>query len=444
MFAEFEKTDDESNEHVCALGGKGLLEGTCDLEKRSLGKDRCLGESAKEKKVSWKGPAPWKKSLLREISALEKKVPWMGSVPWRKKVSWKGSVPWRKRVSWKGSVPWRKEVSWKGSAPGRKNGLLEGISALEKNGLLEGISALEKKGLLEGIRALEKRGLLEGIGAWEKNGLLEGISALEKNGLLEGISDLDEKRLLDGTGDLDEKCPEKGMGVFKENCAWGETGCLGCDDKDSDLNPLIGIVGWRNEKCLESQWVSEHLGVSRVLEEFLKLVPTDEVEGLVYGSVVRDLNCRREALEKGLDELGRVARVDALRLCAVGLDNEGDREPDPESKEVLQTVTMALSYVRKDLNSWIPAMKAEYESLTRETEAVLPVDVRTLDPQQVEFVPGKLVCVVKAGAKGGKKKCRGVICGNMMESDPSPIGVYASGADGTLIRAVLRHASLMK
>ena len=157
-----------------------------------------------------------------------------------------------------------------------------------------------------------------------------------------------------------------------------------------------------------------------------------------------DLNCRREALERGLGELGRVTRVDAMRLCAVGLNKEEDSEPDPEAKEVLQTVTMALSDVRKDLSSWIPAMKAEYESLTRETEAVLPVDVRTLDPQQVEFVPGKLVCVVKAGVRGGKKKCRGVICGNMMESDPSPIGVYASGADGTLIRTVLRHAALMK
>ena len=290
-------------------------------------------------------------------------------------------------------------------------------------------------------QCLGEKSLCEGTSALEKESP-ERDECLGEKGLLDGISALEKKGLLDGTGDLDEKCPEKGMGVFKENWAWGETGCLGCDDKDSDLDPLNGIVGWRNEKCLESQWVSEHLGVSRVLEEFLKLVPTDEVEGLVYGSVVRDLNCRREALEKGLEELGRVAKVDALRLCAVGLDNEGDREPEPEPKEVLQTVTMALSDVRKDLSSWIPAMKAEYESLTRETEAVLPVDVRTLDPQQVEFVPGKLVCVVKAGAKGGKKKCRGVICGNMMESDPSPIGVYASGADGTLIRTVLRHASL--
>ena len=31
-----------------------------------------------------------------------------------------------------------------------------------------------------------------------------------------------------------------------------------------------------------------------------------------------------------------------------------------------------------------------------------------------------------------------------MDSDPSPIGVYTSGADGTLIRTVIRHAALRK
>lgn len=66
----------------------------------------------------------------------------------------------------------------------------------------------------------------------------------------------------------------------------------------------------------------------------------------------------------------------------------------------------------------------------------------SLPPDTVEYVPGKLVCVVKAGPNGGKKKCRGVICGNMMENDSSPVGIYASGADATLIRAVLRHSVL--
>ena len=62
-------------------------------------------------------------------------------------------------------------------------------------------------------------------------------------------------------------------------------------------------------------------------------------------------------------------------------------------------------------------MKAEYISLTQETQAVEPVHVGDLDPNHTEFVPGKMVCV---------------------------IGVYASGADGTLIRTVIRHAALRK
>ena len=116
-----------------------------------------------------------------------------------------------------------------------------------------------------------------------------------------------------------------------------------------------------------------------------------------------------------------------------GVDLQDKETPE----DVLQTVTMSLLEVRKNLGAWIEPMKAEYNSLVSETQAILPVDVSSLDP-----LPGKLVCVVKAGPKGGKKKCRGVICGNLMESDPSPIGVYASGADGRLIRTVLRHSVL--
>jgi len=34
-----------------------------------------------------------------------------------------------------------------------------------------------------------------------------------------------------------------------------------------------------------------------------------------------------------------------------------------------------------------------------------------LNQEAVEFVPGKLVTVRKAGPNGGKKKCRAVVCG---------------------------------
>ena len=109
--------------------------------------------------------------------------------------------------------------------------------------------------------------------------------------------------------------------------------------------------------------------------------------------------------------------------------------------EVLQTTTVSLDEVRKNLQEWIPAMKNEYHSLTEETQAIIPVEEGQLDMSQVELVPGKLVCTVKAGPNGGRKKVRGVVCGNLLNeaNDPAPAGVYASGADGTLTRAAIRY-----
>ena len=87
-------------------------------------------------------------------------------------------------------------------------------------------------------------------------------------------------------------------------------------------------------------------------------------------------------------------------------------------------------------------MEKQYRSLVHETKAIGPVDLSMLNPENVEFVPGKLVTVRKAGPNGGKKKCRAVVCGNLLQSDldPAPGNLYASGADGILIRATLAHS----
>ena len=71
-----------------------------------------------------------------------------------------------------------------------------------------------------------------------------------------------------------------------------------------------------------------------------------------------------------------------------------------------------------------------------------PVDLSVLSQEAVEFVPGKLVTVRKAGPNGGKKKCRAVVCGNLLQSDldPAPGNLYASVAHGILIRAALAHS----
>ena len=183
------------------------------------------------------------------------------------------------------------------------------------------------------------------------------------------------------------------------------------------------------------QYVLQHLG------EMLNQVPMGGDEGMEYGRTLERVQRERESVEQALQELDQNQRG-RLRLCGV---QSSESIPNGvhvgENGEVLQTVVVSLDDVRKDIKSWVPAMLSEYRSLTEETGAIEPVDVSHLDDSMVEYVPGKLVCTVKAGPAGGRKKCRGVICGNHLSesSDPVPGSAYASGADGPLIRAVLHH-----
>ena len=166
----------------------------------------------------------------------------------------------------------------------------------------------------------------------------------------------------------------------------------------------------------------QHTGLLSVLEESLKEVPLDEEDGFLLGSVIQKLQGERGSLESSLDEIKGIHRcqlkhleVPELEKPPIEIGLSGTEEINQE--EVLQTVTVCLADVKKDIRSWVEPMKAEYISLTQETQAVEPVHVGDLDPNHTEFVPGKMVCV---------------------------IGVYASGADGTLIRTVIRHAALRK
>ena len=293
-------------------------------------------------------------------------------------------------------------------------------------------------------------------------GLLESPD-LDQKGLLKS-RDLDQKRVL-ASGDLDSRVvgqnPKKlsGGGVLGgvQKVLGGVQKVLGgVQNKNQNWGvhetqrpfprvneEVIRKVGTVNLEKIEGLWQHEHQGLLNVLSEVLDEVPVDSDMGEMVGELVQRLQNNRLMLEKGLAEIRWVKELGTKNLCALQTSEKDEPLGNPQQPEdVLQTVTMALSEVRKNLGDWIEPMRAEYESLVSETKAVLPVDVNSLDPQKVEFVPGKMVCVVKAGPRGGRKKCRGVICGNMMESDPSPIGVYASGADGTLIRTVLRHSVL--
>ena len=211
-------------------------------------------------------------------------------------------------------------------------------------------------------------------------------------------------------------------------------------EKHIERSPTSGEFIVRNVSLTHLLKVKEdqHLGVVEAIREELLNVPVDPTNGFIQGQVLRLLQEHREDLEEELEavttaRMEEERRVCQLRVCSAQADGSG-------GEEQLQTVTVPLHKVRMEKEKWYDSMLAEYKSLTAETKAIRPVKRSEIDPE-AELVPGKLVCVIKAG---GRYKCRAVICGNLAspEADPMPSSLlYASGADGVLIRCALRKAA---
>ena len=202
----------------------------------------------------------------------------------------------------------------------------------------------------------------------------------------------------------------------------------------------------------------------------------DEYEKIIDGQQLGWSATYRDWIEKGPESSGGcdeyVDMIEEMEYRIAKLDDDvrRSRSGDEESRNgeceqaargevgasgVLQTRTVALSEVRRNLPLWREAMKAEYKSLVETTKAVVPIRKEDLkDRRDVEYAPGKLVATIKA--PDGKYKARVVVCGNRVESsvDGQEDGAeesmfaskektfdhYAAGIDGPTIRATLRHA----
>ena len=110
-----------------------------------------------------------------------------------------------------------------------------------------------------------------------------------------------------------------------------------------------------------------------------------------------------------------------------------------ESEEVLQTKIISPKEVSRKWGEWLESVDSEVQSLTKDKQALKELTAEEQEElkqqaeregRRVEYIPSKLVHVVKAGEKGGKKKTRWVVCGNFEEKKEGEEN-YSGGADAT-------------
>ena len=119
---------------------------------------------------------------------------------------------------------------------------------------------------------------------------------------------------------------------------------------------------------------------------------------------------------------------------------------DSKVEEVLQTKIVSQQEVKRNLDQWIPAIKAELDSLFNKKGALKKIDPeevkRLIANEEAEVLPSKLVYTLKPSTenKSGKLKARLVACGNFAEKS-TEADLFASGATAVALRAAVAMAA---
>ena len=217
--------------------------------------------------------------------------------------------------------------------------------------------------------------------------------------------------------------------------------------------PLQRCPGAEAESFHEIE-VEEHGALKSLWMEELRKVAVGEDEGMKQGRILEELETELLIRETHLEEQHLCLhqhRLASLSLPTPPTDGLPAELPQP----VLQTYVL-LQQVKRDLDAWVPALNAEYSSLTG-TAAIRPTTDAELRKNPLyhttELAPAMLVPTIKA--PNGRKKARVVVCGNRLErvgsggedltkegaqSSTSPYSTHAGGAGGALLRCLIKKA----
>ena len=206
---------------------------------------------------------------------------------------------------------------------------------------------------------------------------------------------------------------------------------------------------------LQDQMVEEHWRWKTMWSDALGQVAVGSEDGEAHGHLLQYLEEQVKMREEDLEDLHRgecLGRLSALSNPE-DLKVDGSGGEATTSHVVLQTYTVPLAEVRRDLPLWKEALEKELNSLVDRTGTIRKVDVDRLSQEpgfdRMQTAPAKIVPTIKA--PHGVRKTRIVVCGNLLEDAHKTPGtepqkpkselanpLYAGGLDGAALRCVLR------
>ena len=238
--------------------------------------------------------------------------------------------------------------------------------------------------------------------------------------------------------------------------------CGFCDQETpglGELQPTWWPLEQGEEEKLYEQDLEYHWNLKKLWNKQLATPAVGDRAGQEHGGFLEQLEEDVRTMEEELEI--QQSTLYGARLAALQGDSSMEVEALQQPAAVLQTYTVPLGTVRKELPEWKDAMAAELRSLMETTKAIRKVEESELTKfpnyQELEMAPAKVVATVKAPS--GRRKVRVVICGNLLEKlhrvpgsddvegrrhgddESSRFAQYAGGVDGTTLRCVLRKSA---
>ena len=251
------------------------------------------------------------------------------------------------------------------------------------------------------------------------------------------------------------KCEGCGLDQPAETtkCGFCGHGTLGM----GEIQPTKWLLDRGEDDLLHERDLQDHWNLKRLWNKQLATPAVGGLAGLEHGRFLEELEGQVRALEEELELQSE--GIHGTRLAALQLNGAHEASQDQQPAAVLQTYTVPLGVVRREISEWKDAMAAELKSLMDTTKAIRKVEESELlkfpNYQDLEMAPAKVVATVKAPS--GRRKVRVVICGNLLEKvnrssesqevkqpvddESSRFAQYAGGVDGTTLRCVLRKSA---